>query len=455
MEENGGGHWFKRFRGSILPSLRWLVPGLGVKRWFLVVLLGVTLIGVGLAMLILDVYRTAPDTWWLPLISAASLRFLPRLWRVLIFGSMGASLILIGIWRINHSLIAPFIRPGRRVVDELAGYRRRERGPRIVVIGGGHGLATLLRGLKEYSSNITAIVTVADDGGSSGRLRSSLGILPPGDIRNCLAALSNDEAMLTQLFQYRFPNGASGLDGHSFGNLFITALTEITGSFEEAIAESGRVLSVSGRVLPSTLNDVRLVADVVLPYLVTEVRVEGESQIPESAGKVSRVWLEPNSPPAFPQSVQAILAADLIVIGPGSLYTSILPNLLVPDIVSAIRSSRALRIYVCNVATQPGETEGYTCGDHLEALEAHTGVGLFDLVVSNSSQKGNLPPDIQWVISEHALDADYPVYLAELVDESQPWRHDAGKLAHVLIDLLNERTGPLLEKDQNSDWINN
>jgi len=445
MDEKFDGHWFKRFRGSIIPSLRWLVPGLGVKRWFLVVLLGVTLMGVGLALLILDVYRTAPETWWLPLISAASLRFLPRLWRVVIFGSIGAAMILGGIWRINHSLIAPFIRPGRRVVDELAGYRRRERGPRIVVIGGGHGLSTLLRGIKEHSYNITAIVTVADDGGSSGRLRRSLGILPPGDIRNCLAALSNDEAMLTQLFQYRFPNEASGLDGHSFGNLFITALTEITGSFEEAIAESGRVLSVSGRVLPSTLHDVRLVADVVLPYLVSEVRVEGESQIPESTGKVSRVWLEPNSPPAFPKSVQAILAADLIVIGPGSLYTSILPNLLVPDIAAAIRSSRGLRVYVCNVATQSGETEGYTCGDHLEALEAHTGVGLFDIVVSNSLQKGILPHGIEWVVAENSLEADYPLYLAELIDEAQPWRHDAGKLAQVLMDLLQERTGPLVE----------
>ncbi|HLE14779.1 MAG TPA: gluconeogenesis factor YvcK family protein, partial [Anaerolineales bacterium] len=304
-------------------------------------LLGTTLLGVGLAILILDVYRTAPDTWWLPLISTASLRFLPRPLRALIFGGLGVALVVIGIWGVNHSLMAPFLRPGRRMVDALAGHRRRERGPRVVVVGGGHGLATLLRGLKEFTNNLTAIVTVADDGGSSGRLRQMLGILPPGDIRNCLAALSNDEAMLTQLFQYRFPNGSSGLDGHSFGNLFISALSELTGSFEEAIAESGRVLSVSGRVLPSTLNDVRLVADVMLPHLTTEVRVQGESKIPESTGKVNRVWLEPIAPLAFPQAVQAILSADLIVVGPGSLFTSLLPNLLVPDIEAAIRSSRA------------------------------------------------------------------------------------------------------------------
>jgi hypothetical protein len=222
----------------------------------ILVLLGVTLLGVGLAILILDVYRTAPDTWWLPIISTASLRFLPRLIRALIFGGLGIALIIGGLWGVNRSLLAPFLKPGRKVVDALAGHRKRERGPHIVVLGGGHGLANLLRGLKDHSNNITAIVTVADDGGSSGRLRKSLGILPPGDIRNCLAALSNDEAMLTQLFQYRFANGSSGLDGHSFGNLFISALSEITGSFEEAVAESGRVLSVSGRVLPSTLHNV-------------------------------------------------------------------------------------------------------------------------------------------------------------------------------------------------------
>ena len=213
---------------------------------------------------------------------------------------------------------------------------------------------------------------MADDGGSSGRIRESYGILPPGDIRNCLAALSNDEALLTQLFQYRF-SGSPDLDGHSFGNLFITALSEITGSFEEAVAESGRVLSVSGRVLPSTLHNVRLVADVRLPHLMNEVRVEGESNIPAIAGRVKRVWLEPNNPPAFPPVLQALLNADLIVVGPGSLYTSLLPNLLVPDLMAAIRVSRALKIYVCNIATQSGETDLFSCNDHVRALEEHVG----------------------------------------------------------------------------------
>jgi uncharacterized cofD-like protein len=272
-----------------------------------------------------------------------------------------------------------------------------------------------------------------------------MGILPPGDIRNCLAALSKDEALLTQLFQYRFPNGGNGLDGHSFGNLFITALADITGSFEEAVAESARVLSINGRVLPATLHDVRLVADVMLPFLTAEVRIVGESQIPESNGKVRRVWLEPNAPPAFPQAVQAILAADLIVIGPGSLYTSILPNVLVPDIAAAIRSSRALRVFVCNVATQVGETEGYATGDHLRVLEEHAGSGLIDLVVCNHLYQGDLPQDVHWVTVESDLESDYPVYRANLIDEFRPWRHDSKKLAQVLLDLLQERTGPLVE----------
>ena len=433
------------FWGYARKSLRWLIPGLGVKRWLLLTLLGTTLIGVGLAILILEIYRTAPESWWLPFLSAASLRFIARPWRALIFGSIGVILIIAGILGVNRSILKPFIRPGHLVVDTLTLHRRRERGPRIVVIGGGHGLAILLRGLKEFTHSITAVVTVADDGGSSGRLRRERGILPPGDIRNCLAALSNDEALLAQLFQYRFADGQAGLDGHSFGNLFISALAEITGSFEEAVAESGRVLSVHGRVLPSTLHDVRLVADIALPNLVNEVRVEGESQIPGVAGVIRRVWLEPNNPPAFPESVRAILSADLVVIGPGSLYTSILPNLLVPDISQAIRASRALKMFVSNVATQPGETVNYTCGDHVRALQEHTGGGLFDLIVANNKCSGPLPENAQWVIVEDELKDDYPVYNGDLVDDEFPWRHDSDKLAQALMDLLEERTGPLID----------
>jgi len=434
-----------RIKAGLTELSSWLLPGLGVKRWLVMVLLGLTLIGVGLGVLILEIYRTAPDTWWLPVLSAASLRFLARPVRALIFGGIGISLIAIGLYEFNRSLMRPFVKPGRRVVHELRAHQQRRRGPRIVAIGGGHGLAMVLRGLKKFTYNLTAIVTVADDGGSSGRLRREKGILPPGDIRNCLVALSDDEALLGALFQYRYPDGDSGLDGHSFGNLFISAMAEVTGSFEEAVSESGRVLAVHGRVLPSTLTDVKLVADKTLPHLRNEVRVEGESRIPRTAGMVRRVWLDPNNPPAYPEAVQAILAADLIVIGPGSIYTSILPNLLVPDIEGAIRASRALKVYVCNVATQPGETSGFTCEQHLRAIEDHVGGGLFDLSICNTCYDWELPSGIDWVRVDPGLEGEYAVYLAELSDQVVPYRHDSVKLAQILIDLYQERTGPLVE----------
>lgn len=437
--------WLQQALDNSKRSLQWLVPGLGVKRWILVTLAGTTLIGVGLAILILDVYRTAPDSWWLPFLSAASLRFLVRPLRAIIFGGLGLGLILTGIWGVNRTLLTPYIRPGRHVVHALSQHRRRERGPRIVAIGGGTGLSTLLRGIKEYTYNLSAVVSVADDGGSSGRLRREYGILPPGDIRNCLASLSNDEALLSQLFQYRFPASYPDMEGHSFGNLFISALAEITGSFEAAVAESGRVLSVHGRVLPSTLHDVRLVADVVLPHLVGEVRIEGESHIPETPGKVRHLWLEPNNPPAFPESIRAILSSDLIIIGPGSLYTSILPNLLVSDITQAIRASRGLKIFVCNVATQPGETDGFSWMDHVTAVFDHVGDNLFDIVVVNRSQLGKLPEGSEWVKTDNNIEENFSVYYADVVDENNPWRHNSEKLARTLIDLYEERTGPLVE----------
>ncbi|MBI1794096.1 MAG: uridine diphosphate-N-acetylglucosamine-binding protein YvcK [Chloroflexi bacterium] len=434
---------FKRFRKGIQQFSRWFLPGLGIKRWMVMIMLGITMMGVGLAVLLLNIYRTdTNNSAILVFLSYVSLRFLPRIVRVFIFGSLGIGLVIYGIWGLNRALLRPFLRPGRAVVDQLADYRRRERGPRVVAIGGGHGLSTLLRGLKAHTRNLTAVVTVADDGGSSGRLRESLGILPPGDIRNCLAALSNDEALLTQLFQYRF-SGAPELEGHSFGNLFISALTEITGSFEEAIAESGRALSVSGRVLPSTLHDVRLVADVRLPHVVNEIRVAGESKIPEMAGRVRRVWLEPNNPPAFPPVLQSILGADLIVIGPGSLYTSLLPNLLVPDLLAAIHASRAIKVFVCNIATQAGETDSYSCYDHARAVEEHIGEDLFDVVLCNENYEGDPGDNSQWVRADEKTMTDSRSYCADLIDDEHPWRHNSVKLAQVLMDLFFERTGPL------------
>lgn len=422
---------------------RWLRPGLGVKRWLALVMVGTTLLGLGFAVILIDLYRTdSTDQTLLTILSYASLRFLPRILRAVIFGGLGVGLVIFGIYKLNRALLKPFVRPGSGVVDTLTDYHRRNRGPRIVAIGGGHGLATLLRGLKAHTGNLTAVVTVADDGGSSGRLRESLGILPPGDIRNCLAALSNDEDMLTQLFQYRF-SGSSGLEGHSFGNLFITALADLTGSFESAVVESGRVLSVNGRVLPSTLHDVKLVASMELPHSLNEVRVVGESKIPEMAGRVRRVWLEPDNAPAFPPVIQAILGADIIVVGPGSLYTSILPNLLVQDLLASIDASRAVKLYVCNIATQAGETDSFTCYDHLRALEGHVGEDLFNIILCNDNYKGEMGPNSVWVKVDEETLSDARTHTADLVDDSYPWRHDSVKLAQVIMDIYLERTGPL------------
>jgi uncharacterized cofD-like protein len=432
----------KRITFQLIRFLRWFVPGIGIKRWGLLIMLGSMLIGLGFAVVVLEKYRTTPDTWYLPIVAFLSLRFLSRPVRAFIFGLGGVLLIVIGVWGINRTLLRPFLRPGKHLVDTVSHYQKLDKGKRIAVIGGGTGLSALLRGLKKYTANITAIVTVADDGGSSGELRKNIGILPPGDIRNCLTALSNDEELTTQIFQYRFGEDA-GLNGHSLGNLLITALTDITGSFEEAIAESGRVLAVQGNVLPSTLHDVRLVAQVYLPDQNKEIKVRGESEIPRKNGKVKRVWLEPNNPLAYPPTIQALLSADIIIVGPGSLYTSIIPNLLVPDIAEAIRASRGLKFYVCNVATQPGETDGYSCGDHVKTIEKEIGKGLFDVVICNDNCNGHLPDDIEFVCVEENLNQDYPVYSANLSDPSLPWRHDSTKLASAIFDLYNERTGPI------------
>ncbi|MFH1446026.1 MAG: gluconeogenesis factor YvcK family protein [Chloroflexota bacterium] len=436
--------WWKSIFGRIKYGVRWLLPGLGFKRWLVLVIVGTMLLGFGLAVISLDVYRNAPDTWWLPVLTALSLQFLDRPIRFLVFGGLGVIMILIGIWGSNRSLLKPFMQPGKPVLETLSGYRRKERGPRIVVLGGGHGLAALLRGLKEYTHNITAIVTVADNGGSSGKLRKDLGILPPGDIRNCLAALSNDEALISQIFQYRFSAGA-GLEGHSLGNLLITALSEITGSFEEAVAESGRVLAIYGQVLPSTLSNVELLADIQGPESERTVHIWGESQITEAPGRIKRVWLNPANTPAFPPAVSAILEADLIIVGPGSLYTSLLPNLLVVDLAGAVRASRALKFFISNVATQRGETDGYNCSNHVQTVEKHMGENLFDLVICNKRFEGKLGRSIEWVKADEELKQHCNVYESDLADEINPWRHDSKQLAKVVMDLFYDRTGPLAD----------
>lgn len=421
---------------------RWLEPGLGIKRWLALMVLGTALIGLGLAVILLDIYWAYPDA---SAIALFSMRTLPSWLRALVLSGLGVLILTLAIVSMNRTLLAPYIRPGRSVVETVSRHRRLGRGPRIVAIGGGTGLSTLLRGLKSRTGNITAVVSVADDGGSSGRLRRSLGLPPPGDIRACLAALSADEDLLTQLFQYRFREGEE-LTGHSFGNLFIAALAGVTGSFEEGVREAGRVLGIHGQVVPSTASPIMLVADKTISSNGGAVRIEGESNIPSLPGQIRRVQVEPNDPQAYPPAIQAILAADMIVIGPGSLFTSIIPNLLVPDLTSAIQTSRAFKVFVCNIATQPGETDQLDCCDHLAALESHIGSVMVDTVVVNDQLDITLPEGFLPV--EPALEKSYPVpvYMEDLVDREQPTRHDPEILTDVLIALLEERTGPL-------DWV--
>jgi uncharacterized cofD-like protein len=421
--------------------LRWLVPGLGVKRWLGLLLLGAAVLGLGLAYLLLDVVTAEA--------SRPAARPLSHLGLAALLGLGGLVLMLLAFAQIQRTLLAPFVQPGQDLAGTVSEHRRRGRGPRVVAIGGGTGLSTLLRGLKTHSSNLTAIVTVADDGGSSGRLRRSLGVLPPGDFRNCIAALADDESLTTQLFQYRF-GADQDLGGHSFGNLFITAMSEVTGSFERALVEASRVLAIRGQVLPSTLQDVTLVGE--LETTGEQVnRVEGESAIPLAAGAIRRVYLQPDQVAAYPAAIKALLDADLIVLGPGSLYTSLLPNLLVGELAQAIQASRALKVYVCNTATQPGETAGYSVRDHVQAIDRHTLPGLFPVVLANTRQVGQLLPRLAWVALDPPVNGQRQVSGADLIDDERPWRHDSTKLAAALLNLLTQaeaqagRLGPPMQ----------
>ena len=345
-------------------AVRWLQPGLVVKRWVLTSGFGLLLALLGAA-----VWADLQPIYWM----LSTIKWLlQEVTQVLPRGVTGPLVLVAGaalvLWGQSRSFgsIQQALAPdkGTLLVDALAAQGRLNRGPNIVAIGGGTGLSTLLSGLKRYSSNITAIVTVADDGGSSGVLRRELGVQPPGDIRNCLAALSREEPLLTRLFQYRFRAG-SGLEGHSFGNLFLSALTAIAGSLESAITASSRVLAVQGQVVPATNADVRLWAE-----LENGERLEGESKIGKATSPIVRLGCTPERPPALPRAIEAIANADLILLGPGSLYTSLLPNLLVPELVTAIRRSKAPRLYICNLMTQPGETDGLYVAGHLRAIEA-------------------------------------------------------------------------------------
>jgi uncharacterized cofD-like protein len=432
----------------ILPNSRWFIPGLGIKRWLILLGVGALIVGMGFVYAILLINREGlmPQ----PIYDLLTLQFLPYIWRALLPLLVGGSVMLLAVFFLARHLVAPFRHPDEGVAETLYQYSRQGRGPNIVAIGGGTGMPSLLRGLKKYTRNITAIVTVADDGGSSGRLRRELGLLPPGDFRNNIAALARDEALMTQVLQYRFGssvmvdeegdnedgNGRSELQGHAFGNLLLAALTGITGSFDEALLAAERVLAMRGRVLPSTLAEITLAAEIETDGQTTQV--VGESAIPKARGRIQRVYLEPSNVHAYPPALKAIFQADLILMGPGSLYTSILPNLLVPDLAEALKHARAAKIYVCNLAIQPGETDNYNVADHVDALLQHISTPFLDAVLANDNLA--VPPETgggHTVYVEPVAPKQVKMITADLVDEARPWRHDSAKLARAVMNLLS------------------
>ncbi len=359
-----------------------------------------------------------------------TLQFLPYPIRALIFATLGIGLLIFSYLKLTQSVLGPFL-PGNSsssMVEVIHAFRLKSRGPRIVAIGGGTGLSSLLRGLKAYTSNLSVIVTVADDGGSSGRLRDEYRILPPGDFRQCLIALADAEPLMKQLFDHRFKEGS--LDGHSFGNLFIMAMADVTGNFERALRESGKVLAVKGTIIPSTLQDVTLVAS------INGHTVEGESKIPKQNAPISQVFLKPDGALLNPEALQAIMNAELVVIGPGSLYTSILPNLLVEGMVEAIKASPALKVYICNLASQEGETEGYDVNDYLRVLHEHVGSNIFDFVLVNSNNSYTPTGGQSKVIFRPEDSTRHPEVRfigADVVNVRIPSHHDPDKLARAIM----------------------
>jgi uncharacterized cofD-like protein len=407
--------------------LRWLTPGLRIKRWLLLLMAAELVLVLGVAYALKEIYKigTLPHEFFY-----ITLQFLPYWARAVIFGIFGVGLLLFSYLKLTQSVLGPFL-PGNStssVVEIIHAFRLRGRGPRIVAIGGGTGLSSLLRGLKQYTSNLSAIVTVADDGGSSGRLRDEYRILPPGDFRQCLIALADAEPLMKQLFDHRFKEGS--LNGHSFGNLFIMAMADVTGNFEHALRESGKVLAVKGTILPSTLQDVTLVAS------INGGTVVGESKIPKQNAPISHVFLKPDGAQVNPEAAQAILNAELIIVGPGSLYTSIMPNLLVEGMVEAIKASPALKVYICNLAAQSGETEGYDIDDYLRVIREHIGTNLFDFVLVNSNLS-HAPTGGQSLVTFKPVDVNrHPevrFIASDVVNVRLPSHHDPDKLARTIM----------------------
>lgn len=421
---------------------RWLSPGIGVKRWLLVMFLGLLALALGLAHILRQISRDLePGGPLRAFVDLLTLQFLPLPLRGVAAAGIGVVLVGIGGYRALRALLDPLPRGGsdQPLVELIYQKRFLARGPKVVAIGGGTGLSTLLRGMKEHTSNLTAIVTVADDGGSSGVLRTGLGIPAVGDIRNCIAALADAEPLMSDVLQYRFPDGAEGapgLAGHALGNLLIAAMTAVEGGdFEDGVRAINRVLAVRGRVLPVSSTPLTLHA-----RLRDGSVVHGQSQIMRSTG-IERVWLTPEHVEASEEAMAAIVEADLIVIGPGSLYTSLLPSLLIPGIRDAVLHAAAPRVYVCNVATQVGETTGFDLAAHVETLAAHTGPELVDTVLANNSFTALAPDDdypaepvrLRWPPERVSAPR---LVLDDVVDPGDAHHHDPARLAAALIRVL-------------------
>lgn len=417
---------------------KWFFPGLGVKRWFLVIIFSFVLISVGITPLFgfdLSVYITNELISMLNIFFGEQADLILKLTALLMILS-GISLTYYSLVKIRLELNT-HITPHAEILDLLYEKRRSNKGPEIVAFGGGTGLSNLLRGLKKDSDNLTAVVTVADDGGSSGRLRDEMGILPPGDIRNCLVALADREPLMEKLFQHRFES-EGGLEGHSFGNLYIAAMTEVLGDFEEAVRASSKILAIRGKVLPATNEDIKLGA----VYHDQEKRM-GESAIPVYDKEINKVFLYPEHASTTPEVRESIRKADVIIIGPGSLYTSILPNLLVKGIAEEIKNTDALKLYVCNVMTQPGETDNYTAADHAKAIVDHCGPGIFDYIIVNNNQgtkelqkkyeaEGAYPVKIDY---QRLKDLGIKIIEADLLKKNSYLRHDPDELAKLIYKL--------------------
>lgn len=421
---------------------RWLIPGLNIKRWLTLFSLGVGLLIIGISLMFnyqwLSVIEDIVLSYSYTLTGFYNYNVLIMVGLVLIIG--GVIFMLVGTSKVIKTIMRAVLPdPSSKVSDIIFQNIRLDKGPKIVVIGGGTGLSNLLRGLKAHTSNLSAIVTVADDGGSSGRLRKDFQMIAPGDLRNCLVALAEQEGVMENLFRYRF-EGNNELSGHSFGNLFITALAQVyDGDVEEALEAASKLLRVRGRVIPSSTELIKLSAEMMDGSIV-----DGESNIPHSGKPIRRVFSTPTNPKPEGAALQAIDEADVIILGPGSLYTSIIPNLLTDKIADHVRASKANKIYIANVMTQPGETSGYSLADHVQAIIDHSGVGIIDTVLAND---GPLP--IQMVEQYSAVGSE-PVAIdskrlkemgirtvrATLISADKPAIHDSERLGKVLMDII-------------------